>query len=952
MPAATGSKRLRRHGAITGQAMSNSFKNLRVLIEKSTSWQRARKCEMRGADGSTATHFSNLGISLLRLHVSIPLDYLEEKASAVMGANACSTTATSNNRGVAQDQMQGGEQMGPLDAPGAWEEAETAHPPREQRHRDSVLQAGIRQAYRRRSIFSQALGQAEFSAAGLDLGTAGAADGEPEGSVTGARPTLSKVREGSNGDIAVALTPATGPEAVSENTKGDEEARWAEGCSALAEEVQHGQLGEPADEVKVICLGSNELLLGTGGISMIQVPSGEGGGGPWATGEQSSDQLRRRQVELPVERMIGTALVQAFFGIKSLLSCEDLRRQAELAEQLPWQMPGSQPFSWYVKVLKVLIGSIQRDGWYQRSRLWNCVFLQREDGSFELSQCLATVLHAGEPADDLALNPLARYSLRALQDSVPRALLLLASDCTPEWKASELWGTILVLKMLQSCPYTWTENPEDPPKKQITICARSHSYLSYHEDRTVGLGVLLPALLGEAETLCEQWQADHEHRVQQVYEKHTPQQGEPGSSGRTSFHSHRTWWQKLDRRRCWLKLKRHVKWLAKAHPLTAIYLVHATEPFTRSERILIQTQTFLLMLMFTVWFYYSKAKTCCVATRAHLACPEAGKYREPCLGAGYCMELHQMAASNLLPAELNYDDFICTAFPQSTYLGKIQAMVIIVGILTPVTMIMSQLFIMASNSAVPGHWGTFPLKSLGKCFGSTPTAVMQTVFITAYALFFNFQKFNKAVAVTIVALIGFILKPHMVQTAIRAITSTIYWGYNKAGQVLWGALVARFSEEERSLLESINLVSPFEKYLQKVGYFLMLCIWTAIVVSLLTYATVIREMMGPEEEINLVWTWFMVLVTETFGKEAIKLILIRLFVNTVMEKLERVFLDINPAMRWFESFIMHLAKTARARETDEVGDQDMGDDAEADGGGDMEGNVDFNSENVIDSGMM
>eukprot|EP00854_Cymbomonas_tetramitiformis_P019090 gene19090-22824_t len=60
---------------------------------------------------------------------------------------------------------------------------EAAHPPRERRKRDSVLQAGIRQAYRRRSIFSQALGQAEFSAAGLDLGTAGAADGEPESNV-------------------------------------------------------------------------------------------------------------------------------------------------------------------------------------------------------------------------------------------------------------------------------------------------------------------------------------------------------------------------------------------------------------------------------------------------------------------------------------------------------------------------------------------------------------------------------------------------------------------------------------------------------------------------------------------------------------------------------------------------------------------------------------------------
>eukprot|EP00854_Cymbomonas_tetramitiformis_P016561 gene16561-19671_t len=54
-------------------------------------------------------------------------------------------------------------------------------------------------------------------------------------------------------------------------------------------------------------------------------------------------------------------------------------------------------------------------------------------------------------------------------------------------------------------------------------------------------------------------------------------------------------------------LVRGARWLAKAHPLTAIVLVGPTQPFSRSERILVQANTYILMLTITVWFYYSKA---------------------------------------------------------------------------------------------------------------------------------------------------------------------------------------------------------------------------------------------------------------------------------------------------------------------------------------------------------
>ncbi|KAK3238908.1 hypothetical protein CYMTET_51123 [Cymbomonas tetramitiformis] len=137
--------------------------------------------------------------------------------------------------------------------------------------------------------------------------------------------------------------------------------------------------------------------------------------------------LRKRTLELPVERMLGTALVQAFLGIKAIVSKVDLAEQARIASMAPWQMPNNRPFSWYVSCFKVLIGSLTRDGWYQRARLWNVIFLQRVDGSFEMSTFLATMLKAGEPVADLGTNPLAAHDVAVLEASVPTILSLARS---------------------------------------------------------------------------------------------------------------------------------------------------------------------------------------------------------------------------------------------------------------------------------------------------------------------------------------------------------------------------------------------------------------------------------------------------------------------------------------------------------------------------------------------
>ncbi|KAK3254720.1 hypothetical protein CYMTET_36076 [Cymbomonas tetramitiformis] len=422
--------------------------------------------------------------------------------------------------------------------------------------------------------------------------------------------------------------------------------------------------------------------------------------------------------------------------------------------------------------------------------------------------------------------------------------------------------------------------------------------------------------------------------------------------------------------------KRNIKWGLKAHPLTAIGLVGATEPFSRSERVLIQANTFVMMLLFTVWFYYSKAVNCCQDFRAVISCPRERDVEEPCFGFPSGVALREGADEGLLPEEVQAMDFTCNAFPQSTFTGKVWVIVIIVGILTPMTMILSQLFIMASNATIPANWGTYappalpcPLdchatpcarmdavvcarertKKSEKLFGRTLTAVVQTIFLMCYAVFFNFQKFNKAMAVTLVSLLGILINARYVRAVIQAFVEAYkrllhWWAWASAR--LAAAVRAQQQpsgaeqSEEEKVLESVRMASPIEVHLQKLAYCLILAAWMMCTWSLLIFSRTIRAVMGAEEEREIVSMWAITLAVEMFGQQSIQIIALRIFVDAAMLRIERFFTDQDhPAFPWFESYIISVMDTGTSSGKEDTGEQDMGDDADADGGGDDEMDV-------------
>eukprot|EP00854_Cymbomonas_tetramitiformis_P001134 gene1134-1693_t len=412
-----------------------------------------------------------------------------------------------------------------------------------------------------------------------------------------------------------------------------------------------------------------------------------------------------------------------------------------------------------------------------------------------MSVHLATVLKSGRPLEDLMINPVASFDFEVLERSMPSELIMGAlnledatlkavsdnrtlvgtrtMDPSPDLStARDLWATILVVQCLRTYPFTWIENPDEPPWRQR-------------------LGrVLKPEI--RAANLVRSWRTSLKHTFIRV---------------------------------------------AKGHPLTAIFLVTATEPFTRSDRILVQANTFICMLLFAVWFFYSKAVNCCRELRTLLSCPSSSDVDSACLGFLTCAEL-----------AVGESDRIWMAF-------------IMIGILTPLTLMLSRLFILAANANIPNNWEIREVPKKGIGSAGIATAALQTVLLTIYAIFFKFEKMNKAIAVTFVAVIGAIVKSSKGATS-------------------------RNHPRVDLPTERAELHPRIHVNMQHIAYGVIIVLWFVISWTLFTYASLLRNMMSAKAENEFLTMWAVAFGLGLFGVETLQIIFIQIFASVIGEKLQ------------------------------------------------------------------
>ncbi|KAK3258848.1 hypothetical protein CYMTET_32126, partial [Cymbomonas tetramitiformis] len=267
-----------------------------------------------------------------------------------------------------------------------------------------------------------------------------------------------------------------------------------------------------------------------------------------------------------------------------------------------------------------------------------------------------------------------------------------------------------------------------------------------------------------------------------------------------------------------------------------------------------------------------------------------------------------------------------------------------------------------------------PTRKVQKLFGPGPTAAVNAIFIGLYALIFNFEKFCKYLAAGVISIITWVLKPSSIQRSIQILaylvllvklqarTSPYSPGLGSSACNMPGRhqdavaeavicirngwqfvflkrpIPIRYSRS-LALMKGKSLAHPLGTNMQVIGYSIVGVLWVALAWSLFTYGTHIRELAGPEEEEEVIWTWAITLAVELFGAEAIKLIAMRIVVTTALAKLQAIFMDQTPHLLWFEEHILAFVH-AQAKKVSEAGDQDIGEDVqadlEADAGADVE----------------
>ncbi|KAK3263732.1 hypothetical protein CYMTET_27482 [Cymbomonas tetramitiformis] len=594
-----------------------------------------------------------------------------------------------------------------------------------------------------------------------------------------------------------------------------------------------------------------------------------------------------------------------------------LQAQATVHEQLNWEMPFGRTFTWYVGLFMVALQQMQGKGWLQRARLFQLVMLQHTDGRFRMSQSLANLLRAGEPEQPLEVEPMPFYSLQALLSSTPAKLYEneKATDGFP-YHAESVWATMCALALYDSIMlHEWVENPQDPAKYRITIGQRAQKWVDQISGAGDGkLKHIMEDAQAEADQLVEEWHKRFIRDVQQLHQVIDAKEAAKVVQRTPMQHIKQQLRDITSRARSFFKL------FLSSHPLLALWMTPYSAQLSRAERIILEVNKNLMMLTLVICFSYSRATICCMERKEYLCCPDASNPESVCVGFDSCGVLSDSGfGDQMLPEEMKGGDIDqCDAFPRSTLIGRLYATMVIVVVLLPVNTILQSLFMMSTNTPIPGFWRPVPVtgKKTSKMFGPMTAILVKSVVTYAAAMFNNFERFNKAMAMIIVAALTTLFNPNQkTQRAFRMMMESFKKIRARAYRSVFGTalrLPSRSSRSSRGSMKDhyswgtaeVYVVPAINGEFEKLGYLFLFLFWFTLLWLLLTTLTLIRNSMGKHAERVLLTRWIMTVVTENFGMTAVQLIFFKIFGVFVVDKVKSALLTNFELETWYEDVVI------------------------------------------------
>ncbi|KAK3239525.1 hypothetical protein CYMTET_50555 [Cymbomonas tetramitiformis] len=677
-------------------------------------------------------------------------------------------------------------------------------------------------------------------------------------------------------------------------------------------------------------------------------------------GTKNMQRVSKRQAEAaqPLERMIGTALLLAYLEVTRTVKAAQLAAQLSQLNELKWEKAGHS-FEWFLKAFRVMMGLRQTSGWYYRSILWNFVFLQQRNGSFELTDTLATVLGAGDTTYLIVNNPTGGWQStegggawceeevggggmcrsvdrRELQEKTPQMLYeqfgtgdkkrcaAAARDDSPDGYLGMTWrfvdgpkptraGWIPCCEWPESdglWPTGWPE--EGWPSAKVVVA--SETVLDDDD---------LAELTKKAEKAVKRWNEDRMSTIRALKWNQEankskiakPLQGGAFAEPPLSVHERR--------RELVQEAKRLSLLVLRTHPWSKIMVTGPEEPYTRSQRILVQCTSILLMLVVCLGIYYSKALpspppthppphpflasalrqcgVCCLSKvcilRHSLETAEGGVYE----GMLEYEVLHDESfdmCSTLMESEMfdchGFDcdpheqllphGYACTAFPQATLRDEIYMAIFVVVSILPVQMFFMALFTAGQQYRVPKHW-------------ARARADINTGQVLDGA-FLLLQRVGR-----------------MLNTARRRFYSMLWFVYQtralgRAEGRVFAELHQRLKEEEARLLREGRAQTIFEQARNEIDsvsvqicYALLMVLWVGITYILLVYGMLIRKLMGSSTEKKVLEAWVITLVFDNLVMQVVKSLTIKVWIQWLIKKFKAARAGEEFLMHWFEGYI-------------------------------------------------
>ncbi|KAK3278492.1 hypothetical protein CYMTET_13573, partial [Cymbomonas tetramitiformis] len=656
---------------------------------------------------------------------------------------------------------------------------------------------------------------------------------------------------------------------------------------------------------------------------------------------QASQQRLQAEPPQPLERKIGTALLLAYLQLEA---------QLVRLNELNWQMTGHS-FEWFVKAFRVMMGLRQTRGWYYRSIMWNFVFLQQRDGSFEVTDALATVLGAGDTTF-IVNNPTDLLDKGELQESTPR-MLHLEFDKVEE--AHTVWATLCVVARCRTLPFMWVVNPEDPPEYRETVSTMAGDFLKEVFFMTTLDGNDLAELTEMAETAVKRWSEDRLSTIralrwtQQASKSKIakPLQGGAFAEPQLSVRERQ--------RELFQEAKRLALVALGNHPWSKIMITGREEPFSRAQRILVQCTGILLMLVLCLGIYYSKATLCCSSFREAIGCaldeatPCRVRYKD---SAGVLYDESFDMCSTLMESELFECDgfecdpheqllphgYACTAFPQPTLRDDIyMAIFVVVGIL-PVQMLFTTLFTAGQQYRLPKHWNTDRKKEGGKLWqeielpenlvlfsrSSSPErlsracSLLRSVLVALDGAFLVLQRVGRMLNTTrarYYSVLWFVYQTRVLGRSADRVFADLHYALEKREERLLAERSAEaIFEQARNEIDSVFV---------QICYALLLVLWVGLTYILLVYGMLIRELMGSSTERKVLEAWVITLVFDNIVMQTVKSLTIKMWIEWLIQRVKAARGGEEFLMLWFENYINQKLPVAYRMAQSGAGDIEM-----------------------------